>query len=114
EDVETALDAWRRLLAGLHQGSADWYEARYHSLRLLWQTDPDTAREVMTQHRLLHPDFGPDPWGQRLRDLNAQMADTPEPQEKPDEDRIGLDASMPPASMPLLKSTRSAKASADA
>jgi hypothetical protein len=82
-DLGPALDAWRRLLSGLPQGSGDWYEARYHSLRLLWQLEPQSAREVMTQHRLLHPDFGPEPWGERLRALNGEMAETPEPAQTP-------------------------------
>ncbi|MFG0286036.1 MAG: hypothetical protein ACF8R7_16585 [Phycisphaerales bacterium JB039] len=74
---EEALDAWRRLLAGLPDGSADWYEARYQSLRLLWMLEPAKARAVMVQHRLLHPDFGPEPWGKLLGDLNGLMAETP-------------------------------------
>ncbi|MEL7471854.1 MAG: hypothetical protein AAGK04_00935, partial [Planctomycetota bacterium] len=34
-DIESALDAWRRLLAALPSQTAAWYEARVESLRLL-------------------------------------------------------------------------------
>jgi tetratricopeptide (TPR) repeat protein len=81
-----ALDAWRRLLAGLPEGASDWYEARYQSVRLLWELEPEKARSVMAQHRLLHPDFGPEPWGAKLRELNGVMAETapsPEAQSGP-------------------------------
>ncbi|MBL9030865.1 MAG: hypothetical protein JNM80_04060 [Phycisphaerae bacterium] len=72
-DAPGALDAWRRLVAGLPPGSSDWYEARYHSLRLLAAADPAKAREAMAQHRVLNPDFGPEPWGPRLRALADQI-----------------------------------------
>lgn len=65
-----ALDAWRTLLAGLPNDSDQWFEARYHSLRLLWHLDRDRAAQVATQHRILHPTFGPEPWGSRLRQLH--------------------------------------------
>jgi hypothetical protein len=68
-----ALDAWRELLAALPQDSADWYEARYESLRLLAASDPARAAEVMQQYKLLHPDFGPAPWGSKLKELDAQL-----------------------------------------
>lgn len=68
-----ALDAWRDLLASLPQDSPEWFEARYQSLRLLAGADPARAAEVMRQHKLLHPEFGPPPWGARLRELDAQL-----------------------------------------
>jgi hypothetical protein len=72
-DVGAALDAWRRLVAALPGDASGWYEARYHSLRLLAVTDPAKAREAMDQHVLLHPDFGPAPWGEKLRELDRTM-----------------------------------------
>lgn len=72
-----ALDAWRALLAGFEVGSDGWYEARYHSLRLLAQLDPVRARVVMDQHKVLMPDFGPEPWGPRLRALDARIPAEP-------------------------------------
>ncbi len=73
-EVAPALDAWRRILSGVRQDSGDWYEARYHSLRLLAASDPGRAREAMDQHKVLHPDFGPEPWGPMLRDLDGRVA----------------------------------------
>ncbi|MFN0132942.1 MAG: hypothetical protein ACKVW3_10520 [Phycisphaerales bacterium] len=74
-DPAAALDAWRRLVSGLSPGSPPWYEARYESLRLLFARDPAAARDAMAQHKVLNPDFGPEPWGGKLRDLAAQIDD---------------------------------------
>jgi hypothetical protein len=68
-----ALDAWRELLSSLPQDSADWYEARYHSLRLLGTIDRARAMDTLRQHLLLHPDYGPEPWGGKLRALEAEF-----------------------------------------
>jgi len=78
-DEASALAAWRELLAGTVDGSADWYEARYQSLRLLVRQAPGEALQAMQQHKVLHPEFGPDPWGPRLRELDAVIAVTPIP-----------------------------------
>ncbi|MEX2219097.1 MAG: hypothetical protein WD749_10100 [Phycisphaerales bacterium] len=72
-DIQGALDSWRTLLAGLSSTSPEWYEARLHSLRLLAAIDAPRAREAMGQFRVLHPDFGPPPWGDRLRELDRQL-----------------------------------------
>jgi len=72
-DRDAALDAWRRLLAGLPAGSDRWFEARYESLALLARLDPDRATQVLAQHRQLHPDYGPAPWGPRLRMLGERL-----------------------------------------
>lgn len=74
ERIEDALNAWRMLLAGTVAGSDAWYEARYESLRLLAKTDRQRAKEAMDQHRLLHPEYGPEPWGERLRDLDGELS----------------------------------------
>lgn len=86
EDIEAALESWRSLVSALEAGSEPWYEARYHSLRLLARTDPARARRAMDQHKVLHPDFSsqPEPWGERLRELDRRVP--PAPQE-PSEDR---------------------------
>lgn len=72
-DVEGALDCWRMIMAGAGSTSPAWFEARYHSLRLLFSMDAPRARDAMAQHKVLVPDFGPDPWGSRLRELDASM-----------------------------------------
>jgi len=72
-----ALDAWLRLLSGSDDDSPDWYEARYNSIRLQLVLDPSRARAVMDRHTVLHPDYGPEPWGPLLRDLDGQIAAAP-------------------------------------
>jgi hypothetical protein len=78
-DNALALAAWRELLNGLPNGSTEWYEARYESLRLLAASAPAEAAEVMRQHKILHPDFGPEPWGPKLAGLDARLGSLPPP-----------------------------------
>lgn len=72
-DVATALDCWRTLLSGLTQGSGAWFEARYHSMRLLAASDPGRARAVLQQHTVLYPAYGPEPWGAKIKDLERAL-----------------------------------------
>ncbi len=72
-ETESALDAWRRLLAGLPEADTGWFEARYESLRLLAITDPAKARQALDQHKVMHPTLGPDPWGEKLRALDQSV-----------------------------------------
>ena len=72
--IQEALEAWRVMLAGVAVGGSKWYEARYHSLRLLAMVDRARAVEAMRQYVLLHPDFGPEPWGPKLRELEQELA----------------------------------------
>ena len=76
-DKAGALDAWRLLLAGLNPTAPEWFEARYHSLRLLLVTDRPAAAQAISQYRVLHPDFGPEPWGAKLKELAEQIAPVP-------------------------------------
>jgi hypothetical protein len=79
DDVEGALEAWRVLLAGLSRTDPAWFEARFQSLRLLAAHEPGRAREAMAQHKVLNPEYGPEPWGEMLRDLDMQLGGTGEP-----------------------------------
>jgi hypothetical protein len=72
-DQATALECWRVLLSGLQPPTPEWYEARYQSLRLLFLVDAPRAREAMKQHVLLYPDYGPEPWGKKLKELDQTM-----------------------------------------
>ncbi|MEM7228823.1 MAG: hypothetical protein AAF432_08415, partial [Planctomycetota bacterium] len=72
-DTDRALEQWRRLLAGLPRDGDRWFEARYHSLKLLARSNQALARDVMAQHRQLHPAYGPNPWGVRLRELDRSL-----------------------------------------
>ncbi len=81
-DTATALECWRTLVAGTQPPSPAWFEARYNSLRLLAVLDIKRAREVMRQHRQLYPAYGPEPWGEKLKELDAQMGPAPAPEPK--------------------------------
>lgn len=70
---DEALDIWRRLVSGLDRSSEDWFEARYESIRLLFVSDQANARVAMQQHVTLFPTLGPEPWGQRFRELARKM-----------------------------------------
>jgi hypothetical protein len=72
-EIQLALAAWRELLSGLPVESPEWYEARYESLRILVNTAPAEAADVMRQHKVLHPDYGPEPWGPKLAGLDAKL-----------------------------------------
>ncbi len=77
-DAGTSLDCWRELAAVLPQGEPEWFEAKYHVLRLLWKSDQPSAVVAMRQLKVLYPKMGPDPWGEKLRDLDLKMG-RPEP-----------------------------------
>lgn len=70
---ERALPPWRKLLAGLPSESAGWYEAKYHQLACLIEVDAAQARTVFGQFELLHPDFGPEAWREKLRSLQRRL-----------------------------------------
>jgi hypothetical protein len=65
-----ALDHWRTIVAGTQVGSANWYEAKFHQIQLLSKTDPARAREVLNQHKQLNPEYGPEPWGAKIKGLD--------------------------------------------
>ena len=72
-DDERAREVWQRLASSVAEGSAGWYEARYESIRLLSLSDPAEARAAIRQHVILHPMYGPPPWGDRLEALEAEL-----------------------------------------
>jgi hypothetical protein len=72
-DVDDALECWRLLVSGLPMTEEGWFEAKFHLITILAMRDEDRAREVMQQHETLHPQFGPDPWGPRLRGLAVRL-----------------------------------------
>jgi len=78
-DASGALDTWRRLVASLPEQSHEWYEARFNSIRLLALSDPLAARAALDQHKLLHPEFGPSPWGSKLREIDGAVPGAPAP-----------------------------------
>jgi hypothetical protein len=44
---------------------------------LLADLDPARARAVLDQHKQLNPDYGPDPWGVRLEQLDGRLPRAP-------------------------------------
>ena len=72
-DDERALECWRALLAGLQQGSEQWYEAKFNQIEVLGRTDPERALGVLAQHVAIENGYGPEPWGERLRTLEAEL-----------------------------------------
>lgn len=74
--MEIALEAWRSMFSYAIQGSDQWFEARFNALRLLKASDAAKARDLLIQHKLLYPDYGPEPWGERLRELDRELGPT--------------------------------------
>lgn len=80
-DRAKALEAWVRLLAGADVASGAWFEAKTHVIELTAADRPDAARELLEEHRALYPNYGPSPWGDRLREVEAALgAGAPEPE----------------------------------
>ena len=68
-----ALECWSVLLSAAASGSEQWFEARYHALRLISKLEPVRARDLLAQHRALFPNYGPAPWGERIRELEQSL-----------------------------------------
>lgn len=83
-DAEFALACWRRLGSAAPKGSEIWWRARCGLIGMLAETDPSRAAQVLEQVRVLHPDFGPEPWRSRLQALDVDIS-------------IRLDAGVPDA-----------------
>lgn len=80
-DIDRALECWRVLLAGLEPGSNAWYEAKFNHVNLLRQLDPVRALDVLRQHVQLQGDYGPPPWGEKLRKLHDALEASAPPSE---------------------------------
>jgi hypothetical protein len=80
---QLALSCWRTLAAGTPPQTDRWYEARFHQMSLLADIDPGRARAVMDQHKQLNPEYGPDPWGVRLEQLDGRLPDPPAARQTP-------------------------------
>ena len=77
DQLDRAADCWRMLAAGADPASELFYEAKFNLMQILSKTDPDRAREVMSQHRQMYPQYGPEPWGSKLRALDERLGDAP-------------------------------------
>ncbi|MDX9912359.1 MAG: hypothetical protein RBS39_11065 [Phycisphaerales bacterium] len=72
-DNAEALSAWRTLGNALTPDEDEWYEAKYNLFRLLALSDQARAAEAVRQHGVLNPEFGPDPWGSRIREMYQML-----------------------------------------
>lgn len=82
-DIATALECWRTLAGGLDPALPEWFAARFNFVRLLADRDATQARQLMDQHVVLYPDYGPEPWGTRLKELHSRLAPVPGPAPAP-------------------------------
>jgi len=79
-DFDTALDCYKRLSAGLDESKPEWFGARFETARILAMRDQTKAAQLLAQHKLLHPEWGPSPWGDKLKALFDQVKSAlPEP-----------------------------------
>ena len=76
EDMQEAVRCWRVLLSGTIAGSDAWFEARTHQVELLAAIDPEHARQVLQQHHVLYPEWGPSPWAKRIRAVHESLLST--------------------------------------
>ena len=83
--LDRALECWRTLVAGSAVGTQRWFEAKFHLISLLADTDPARARAVMDQHKQLTPTYGPEPWGSRLRALDLRIGPADTGADRPDD-----------------------------
>lgn len=72
-DADDAVQHWRTAMNGSAEASAEWFEAKYNFIRLLAGQDSRRAGEILEQHVVLYPQYGPEPWGERLKALHAQV-----------------------------------------
>ena len=72
-DDDAALAALRTLVSGTAIGTEPWFRRKFELIRILTRIDPARAREVLEQHVVLHPAYGPAPWGERLSDLHVEL-----------------------------------------
>jgi hypothetical protein len=79
QDFAASAGSWRTLLEASAAGSDGWFEAKYNMIRMLAKVEAEKARGAMAEHRVLYPDGGPEPWGQKFRDLDAQLGPSQPP-----------------------------------
>jgi tetratricopeptide (TPR) repeat protein len=69
-DSAFALECWSTLVGSLRSDDERWWMARYESLRLLRELDPDGFDAAMAQYRALYPEGAIEPWGERIEALD--------------------------------------------
>lgn len=74
-DRQKALDLWRTLSSGYEAGSLAFFEAKYNTIRLLEMASRLAAAKAIAQHAVLYPEYGPEPWGSKLKQLHEKLRD---------------------------------------
>ncbi len=72
-DSSLPLACWQRILGGVPSGTGDWFEARYETLRLIAASEPEKARQICEQYRVLYPDWGEKPWNEKIREIAVRL-----------------------------------------
>lgn len=72
-DSALPLACWQRILGGVPSGTGDWFEARYETLRLIAASEPEKARQICEQYRVLYPDWGAKPWNEKIREIAVRL-----------------------------------------
>ncbi|MDX2132514.1 MAG: hypothetical protein SFY69_10740 [Planctomycetota bacterium] len=82
-DPAGALSAWNEVLLSTESASDAWFEARYHSLRLMVKTTDPNTHAAFEQFIVLHPDRGPEPWRSKFQELELARPAPPAPPPAP-------------------------------
>lgn len=70
-DSGFAYRCWSTLVSSMSTSDDRWWRARYESLRLLKERDPDGFTSAMAQYRALYPEGAPDAWGEKIEALDG-------------------------------------------
>ena len=71
-----ALESWRVLMNAASEATPEFFESKVHFLEVLARSDPERVRLILEQHVVFYPDYGPPPWGVRLRTLHERVGRT--------------------------------------
>lgn len=72
-EFDAAIEALSRLVGGLPAQSDAWFERKADFCEMLARSDPAQAKQVLAQHAVLIPQWGPGTAGERLRALANQL-----------------------------------------
>ncbi|MEE2682010.1 MAG: hypothetical protein VX641_06520 [Planctomycetota bacterium] len=70
---DLARDSWQTLMNSATPGSPEFFEAKFHFLESLLDSDPERTRSILDQHAVLYPEYGTEPWGARLDALHQEV-----------------------------------------
>jgi hypothetical protein len=73
KEHEQALHYWQKLVLGTKQQTELWYEAKYHQLLCMQQTEPAAAQKSWKQFKLLHPTIPFPQWQAKFQELETTL-----------------------------------------